>query len=165
MPVAGVEPARCRHRWILNPVRLPIPSHRLIYIFFAVAGCVSCITPRKKPGNWRSFWRSFWKTRNFQSSKPYKNLGFSRGRDCQTKRILSPARLPIPSHRQNTSSEILPYLHDYFNPKYEVCGAILLIFTAYQNRSCRKSDISEISILLFCLISFDIYVKIKCEGR
>ena len=28
VPVAGVEPARCRHRWILNPVRLPIPSHR-----------------------------------------------------------------------------------------------------------------------------------------
>ena len=84
---------------------------------------------------------------------------------CRQDWILSPARLPIPSHRQNTSAEILPYLHDYFNPKYEVCGAILLIFTAYKNRFCRKSDISEISILLFCLISFDIYVKMKCEGR
>ncbi len=28
VPVAGVEPARCRHRGILSPVRLPIPSHR-----------------------------------------------------------------------------------------------------------------------------------------
>ena len=31
MPVAGLEPARCRHRWILSPLRLPIPSHRQIY--------------------------------------------------------------------------------------------------------------------------------------
>ncbi len=30
VPVAGVEPARCRHHWILSPARLPIPSHRLI---------------------------------------------------------------------------------------------------------------------------------------
>ena len=30
VPVAGVEPARCRHRRILNPVRLPIPSHRRV---------------------------------------------------------------------------------------------------------------------------------------
>ena len=28
VPVAGLEPARCRHRWILSPLRLPIPSHR-----------------------------------------------------------------------------------------------------------------------------------------
>ena len=28
VPVAGVEPARCRHHRILNPARLPIPSHR-----------------------------------------------------------------------------------------------------------------------------------------
>ena len=32
VPVAGLEPARCRHRWILSPLRLPIPSHRhLVY--------------------------------------------------------------------------------------------------------------------------------------
>ena len=30
VPVAGLEPARCRHRWILSPLRLPIPSHRHI---------------------------------------------------------------------------------------------------------------------------------------
>ena len=30
VPVAGVEPARCCHRRILNPLRLPIPSHRQI---------------------------------------------------------------------------------------------------------------------------------------
>ena len=28
VPVAGLEPARCRQRWILSPLRLPIPSHR-----------------------------------------------------------------------------------------------------------------------------------------
>ena len=30
VPVAGLEPARCRQRWILSPLRLPIPSHRQI---------------------------------------------------------------------------------------------------------------------------------------
>ncbi len=30
VPVAGLEPARCHHRWILSPLRLPIPSHRHI---------------------------------------------------------------------------------------------------------------------------------------
>ena len=30
VPVAGLEPARCRHRWILSPLRLPIPSHRQV---------------------------------------------------------------------------------------------------------------------------------------
>ena len=28
VPVVGLEPTRCRHRRILNPLRLPIPSHR-----------------------------------------------------------------------------------------------------------------------------------------
>ena len=28
VPMAGVEPARCCHRRILSPLRLPIPSHR-----------------------------------------------------------------------------------------------------------------------------------------
>ena len=32
VPVAGVEPARCCHRRILSPLRLPIPSHRLIFV-------------------------------------------------------------------------------------------------------------------------------------
>ena len=30
VPVAGLEPARYRYRWILSPLRLPIPSHRHI---------------------------------------------------------------------------------------------------------------------------------------
>ncbi len=33
VPVAGVEPARCRHRGILSPVRLPVPSHRRMLLF------------------------------------------------------------------------------------------------------------------------------------
>ena len=59
MPVAGLEPARCRHRWILSPLRLPIPSHwrmrRIVlyisfpiksspnYNFFAYIFCFSLI--------------------------------------------------------------------------------------------------------------------------
>ena len=31
MPVAGVEPARCRQQRILSPPRLPIPTYRLAY--------------------------------------------------------------------------------------------------------------------------------------
>ncbi len=30
MPVAGVEPARCRQQRILSPPRLPIPTYRLV---------------------------------------------------------------------------------------------------------------------------------------
>ena len=37
VPVAGVEPARCRHRRILNPVRLPIPSHRRGWLSYYIA--------------------------------------------------------------------------------------------------------------------------------
>ena len=33
VPVAGVEPARCCHQRILNPSRLPIPSHRQLLNF------------------------------------------------------------------------------------------------------------------------------------
>ena len=31
VPVAGLEPARCRHQRILSPSRLPIPSHRPVH--------------------------------------------------------------------------------------------------------------------------------------
>lgn len=30
VPAAGLEPARCHHRWILSPLRLPIPSRRQV---------------------------------------------------------------------------------------------------------------------------------------
>ena len=30
VPVTGLEPVRCRQRWILSPLRLPIPSHRQV---------------------------------------------------------------------------------------------------------------------------------------
>ena len=30
VPVTGLEPVRCRQRWILSPLRLPISSHRHI---------------------------------------------------------------------------------------------------------------------------------------
>ena len=48
VPVAGLEPARCRQRWILSPLRLPIPSHRQInltmtlYIIIYIKSSVFC---------------------------------------------------------------------------------------------------------------------------
>lgn len=30
VPVTGLEPVRYRYRWILSPLRLPIPSHRRV---------------------------------------------------------------------------------------------------------------------------------------
>ena len=35
VPVVGLEPTRCCHQRILNPSRLPIPSHRLIVVIIA----------------------------------------------------------------------------------------------------------------------------------
>ena len=37
VPVAGLEPARCRQRWILSPLRLPIPSHRQVLMYYTPA--------------------------------------------------------------------------------------------------------------------------------
>ena len=37
VPVAGLEPARCRHRWILSPLRLPIPSHRQVLEHYSIS--------------------------------------------------------------------------------------------------------------------------------
>ena len=36
VPVAGLEPARYRYRWILSPLRLPIPSHRQNKLTYAL---------------------------------------------------------------------------------------------------------------------------------
>ena len=37
VPVTGLEPVRCRQRWILSPLRLPIPSHRQVCFAFLSA--------------------------------------------------------------------------------------------------------------------------------
>ena len=34
VPVTGLEPVRCRQRWILSPLRLPIPSHRQVCFIY-----------------------------------------------------------------------------------------------------------------------------------
>ena len=47
VPVVGLEPTRCRHRRILNPLRLPIPSHRLISV--PSSACRS--VPQDKPSS------------------------------------------------------------------------------------------------------------------
>ena len=42
VPVAGLEPARCRHRWILSPLRLPIPSHRHKVLYYYIRFIHKC---------------------------------------------------------------------------------------------------------------------------
>ena len=42
VPVTGVEPVRCRQRWILSPLRLPIPSHRQVrMVLYTIAGTLA----------------------------------------------------------------------------------------------------------------------------
>ena len=36
VPVTGLEPVRCRQRWILSPRRLPIPTHRQVLAYYSV---------------------------------------------------------------------------------------------------------------------------------
>ena len=31
-----LEPVRCRQRWILSPLRLPIPTHRQVLAYYSV---------------------------------------------------------------------------------------------------------------------------------
>ena len=56
VPVTGLEPVRCRQRWILSPLRLPIPSHRHITICIIqecgkVCKCFMKIFQKKHPDN------------------------------------------------------------------------------------------------------------------
>ncbi len=39
VPVAGLEPARCRQQWILSPPRLPIPTHRRVGKGYYIISC------------------------------------------------------------------------------------------------------------------------------
>src|SRR5699024_7209077 len=42
VPVTGLEPVRCRQRWILSPLRLPIPSHRQVrMVLYTIAGTLA----------------------------------------------------------------------------------------------------------------------------
>ncbi len=94
MPVAGVEPARCRHRRILSPVRLPIPSHRQEFS-----------SKTTTPENGGHFGGQTSKIKDVQFSKAqiFRAVPGSEGE--MTKGILSPPRLPIPTHRQEFSSK------------------------------------------------------------
>ncbi len=49
VPLAGVEPARYRYRWILSPLRLPIPSqrHEAIFIILDCAKKSKTFFPNK----------------------------------------------------------------------------------------------------------------------
>ena len=89
VPVVGLEPTRCRHQRILSPSRLPIPSHRQEFS--------SKITTLEIGGH---FGGQTSKIKDVQFSKAqiFRAVPGSEGE--MTKGILSPSRLPIPSHRQ-----------------------------------------------------------------
>ena len=53
VPVTGLEPVRCRQRWILSPLRLPIPSHRQVYqhiIPYRPVDCKKKFAPQGRRG-------------------------------------------------------------------------------------------------------------------
>ena len=74
---------------ILSPPRLPIPSFRQICCFKIVSSEIG-----------GRFGGRFWKIAVIQFSKSPKLLGFLDPKRRRARWILSPSRLPIPSHRQ-----------------------------------------------------------------
>ena len=79
---------------ILSPPRLPIPSFRQICCFKIVSSEIG-----------GRFGGRFWKIAAMQFSKSPKLLGFSDLKRRRARWILSPPRLPIPTHRQEFSSK------------------------------------------------------------
>ena len=47
VPVTGLEPVRCRQRWILSPIRLPIPSHRQKQVEYSITSIQTQEAPQK----------------------------------------------------------------------------------------------------------------------
>ena len=89
VPVVGLEPTRCRHQRILSPSRLPIPSHRQEF-----SSKITTLEIGGHLGGQTS------KIKDVQFSKALINRAFPGSEGEMTKGILSPSRLPIPSHRQ-----------------------------------------------------------------
>ena len=57
VPVAGLEPARCRQRWILSPLRLPIPSHRQVrLVLYAIERKIASLFLEKYEIIPKNFW-------------------------------------------------------------------------------------------------------------
>ena len=101
VPVVGLEPTRCRHQRILSPSRLPIPSHRQEFS--------SKITTLEIGGH---FGGQTSKIKDVQFSKAqiFRAVPGSEGE--MTKGILSPSRLPIPSHRHaRLKKTTVPYIY------------------------------------------------------
>ena len=74
VPVTGLEPVRCRHRWILSPLRLPIPSHRQVCHYFVFGDCAECASRvpvsccGARPSPWRERLRR-WSTAATRSGR------------------------------------------------------------------------------------------------
>ena len=113
MPVAGVEPARCRHRWILSPLRLPIPSYR--HIIFSMKILENSLWKTEAHLGGPS---EILKKRNAKKSRKIKGLRVQR--PALTNRILSPARLPIPSFRHFEGSSVCKRYYTHFLTKMQV---------------------------------------------
>ena len=88
VPVVGLEPTRCRQQRILSPPRLPIPTHRQEFS--------SKITTPEIGGH---FGGQTSKIKDIQFSKAQINRAVPASEREMTHWILSPSRLPIPSHR------------------------------------------------------------------
>ncbi len=91
VPVVGLEPTRCRQQRILSPPRLPIPTHRQEFS--------SKITTPEIGGH---FGGQTSKIKDIQFSKAQINRAVPASEREMTHWILSPSRLPIPSHRHES---------------------------------------------------------------
>ena len=91
VPVVGLEPTRCRQQRILSPPRLPIPTHRQEFS--------SKITTPEIGGH---FGGQTSKIKDIPFSKAQINRAVPASEREMTHWILSPSRLPIPSHRHES---------------------------------------------------------------
>ena len=89
VPVVGLEPTRCRQQRILSPPRLPIPTHRQEFS-----------SKNTTPEIGGHFGGQTSKIKDIQFSKAQIFRAVPGLEGEMTKGILSPSRLPIPSHRQ-----------------------------------------------------------------
>ena len=87
VPVVGLEPTRCRQRRILNPLRLPIPSHRHVVVCSLLFRGPGSPPPQSTGENQGE---NLQICRNHHNAKPLKNQGSSGVWKRQAHPLLSP---------------------------------------------------------------------------
>ena len=92
VPVTGLEPVRHRWRWILSPLRLP---------FHHTGNCIFKFPLQNRSSeNGGQNRRAIQKTLHIHFQKVLVFQGKSHTPEDLANQILSPPRLPIPTHRQ-----------------------------------------------------------------